>query len=324
VEIQGDMKMDKSKDVSPSEFCSTPIKEGIDAKKQRGWLLFVLSGIYFWCVTDDVLNGIFFFTGIKIINSQSAVVLIPSMLFAFCLTWFIDSRHKDKKKILYFVLTLFLIHLGLLFTIEYTIKFVSKSTYISIDIKTDITRLGEIICPLIAFGVAWLLFLRNRANISVIKESNHLWGFFLSRMFFWKPIEHTDDDNNLWCLLRAIEWSSFPLFIAQPVAPISFLFISWKYVVIGVVLANIAWRIIRNRYVNIYISDIAVLFVKIKWPISIITCLYSASQKEFVTASLCALWPIITLLLKITSMPSKLGDLQKLFMMKLGYITKGI
>jgi hypothetical protein len=36
---------------------------------------------------------------------------------------------------------------------------------------------------------------------------------------WWNGEEHNDDENFLWAWLRAVEWSLWPLFIAQPIVP---------------------------------------------------------------------------------------------------------
>jgi len=60
-------------------------------------------------------------------------------------------------------------------------------------------------------------------------------------MMLWNPLQNSDDENLKWCLLRAIEWNDWPLFLSQPVAPLIFVVLPWPVVVISVLALNYLW-----------------------------------------------------------------------------------
>ena len=97
-------------------------------------------------------------------------------------------------------------------------------------------------------------------------EAKSIWK---KRGVLWNPLEHSDDENLRWCWLRAIEWGKWPLFIAQAIVPILYLFLPWWWIVIAVVILTWLWAFIRYKYINITLVDLGPLVVYLKWPISV-------------------------------------------------------
>lgn len=135
----------------------------------------------------------------------------------------------------------------------------------------------------------------------------------------WNPSEHSDDENLRWCWLRAVEWGNWPLFIAQPIIPILFLFFPWWQIVIAIVILTWLWAFIRYKYINITLADLGPLFVHLKWPISVGIGIYFLIKHNYFLAVISAFWPLITLLILHFSPPTQIGKLQKIFMARLGY-----
>jgi len=123
-----------------------------------------------------------------------------------------------------------------------------------------------------------------------------------------------------WCKLRAREWSDWPLFVAQPIAPILFIFFSWWKVMIAIVVLNWLWALLRYRYVIVTLAKLGALIVRLKWPISVGICIAFFFQKNYLPAIISLLWPIITLILQFTCWPKKHGlqIIENLFSKKLG------
>ena len=138
-------------------------------------------------------------------------------------------------------------------------------------------------------------------------------------MIFWNPHEQSDDENTRWCWLRAIEWGKWPLFISQPIAPILFLFFTWWEVALFIIVFTWFWSLIRYKYVNIKLVDLGSLFVKLKWPISIIIGIYFIVHKNYLLAVVSGLWPLFTMIAQFFSPPTKIGLLQNILMKKIGY-----
>ena len=139
----------------------------------------------------------------------------------------------------------------------------------------------------------------------------------------WNASEHTDDDNLRWCHLRAIEWANWPIFVSQSMAPVALLFISWKTVMLYIVVANFIWALlIRHRIVIAWLARCGVYLAKLKW----LTCPISACILFFrgsgTIAALALFWPLVTLFLPFLTIvlgSAKIGSIQKNFMRSLGY-----
>lgn len=137
--------------------------------------------------------------------------------------------------------------------------------------------------------------------------------------FFWSPFEHSDDENLRWSLLRALEWGGWPLFVAQPVAPILFLVFPWWQVAVVILILNWLWALVRYKYISLTLASFGCLFVRLKWFAAIGVGIYFLVEGNYFLAVISALWPIITLIMGLVSPPFQTGKLQGLFMNKLGY-----
>ena len=82
----------------------------------------------------------------------------------------------------------------------------------------------------------------------------------------WNPNENSNDENMRWCHLRAIEWTSWPLFVAQPIAPVALLFFSWWNVALVVFGASVFWVfVVRDKIVIPSLAYWGCLVVRLKW-----------------------------------------------------------
>lgn len=118
-------------------------------------------------------------------------------------------------------------------------------------------------------------------------------------------------------MLRAIEWGQWPLFLAQPVAPIALIFIPWLHVVVGLLIATWLWAPLRCKFVSLYWAEFGVHFVDMKWAASIIAAIYLAYHQRYPTAVLAGLWPIVTLGLQSLVPTAPIGILQEKFAARL-------
>ena len=141
----------------------------------------------------------------------------------------------------------------------------------------------------------------------------------LKDFFIHNPHYYTKKENLLWCWLRAVEWGAWPLFSAQLVAPLLFLFFSWWQVAIAVVILTWAWTLIRYNYVNIILVGLGPFVIILKWPVSIGIGIFFLIKNNYLLAAISAFWPVITLLLMWLTPPTKIGVIQTALMNKLGY-----
>lgn len=134
----------------------------------------------------------------------------------------------------------------------------------------------------------------------------------------WNADEHSDEENLRWCWLRAVEWGRWPLFIAQPVAPVLLMFYPWKSVVLGVIVGNFLWAIVRYSVVSVDLAYLGALFVHSKWLVSLVTGVLLLHRDDYFVAALAGFWPLVTLVIGVLP-TTQIGKLQKLFMRELGY-----
>lgn len=139
---------------------------------------------------------------------------------------------------------------------------------------------------------------------------------------FWNPNNHSREENSKWCQLRAIEWGKFPLFISQPFVPILLHYYAWWKILIFIILFNFLWCIIRYQFVSKILAETGVYLLKLKWPISILICIYFLFQKKYFLGVLSISWPFVTLILTMLTGPTQIGMIEKLFAYNLGLIDR--
>lgn len=134
----------------------------------------------------------------------------------------------------------------------------------------------------------------------------------------WNPSEHSDQDNLTWSYLRAVEWGRWPIFLSQPFAPVLIMFFDWKAVVVGVVIANVLWALIRYQFVSVSLAYFGALLVKLKWLTIPSVAFYLFFKGKPLSATISLLWPMIIFIIGIVP-TTQVGRLQKVFMNRLGY-----
>jgi hypothetical protein len=111
-----------------------------------------------------------------------------------------------------------------------------------------------------------------------------------------------------YCHLRAIEWASWPAFLAQPVIPLAYLFgCKWWTVLIAAALATFAWAQICLPLVNIRAANVGVYFVWLKWLTIPPSCLILAVRGEFALAGLALATPVVVSFLNFPFLALRVG-----------------
>jgi hypothetical protein len=124
-----------------------------------------------------------------------------------------------------------------------------------------------------------------------------------------------------WLHLRAIEWTGWPAFLSQPIAPVLLIFFRWFYVLGAVMVLGILWAFVRYSFVSPSLSKIGCLFVNfLMWP----AALGSAAYLFFVVHSysigvLALVWPLLGGFL---SVPGQIGRVELMLAKSVGYVEK--
>lgn len=138
--------------------------------------------------------------------------------------------------------------------------------------------------------------------------------------FRYDPTAHSDQDNLRWCWLRSVEWGDWPLFMAQPVAPILLVYdFNYIGVVTSIMALNYLWMFVRYRFVSPLLADVGSDLVHLKWPISLFCGWLLWRTEATVPALLAGAWPLVTLLLNFVTPATQIGRIQRTFMLSLGY-----
>lgn len=133
---------------------------------------------------------------------------------------------------------------------------------------------------------------------------------------------YTEGEIHKWIMLRAIEWGDWPLFIAQPIIPVLMLIFEWWIIVLGIVIANLLWGLVRYKFVSVPLANFGCLFVRLKWFTSPAMGLYFYLNDNILNAILALSWPLVTLiLLAVRFYPIELGRLERMFLEKLGMLS---
>lgn len=138
-------------------------------------------------------------------------------------------------------------------------------------------------------------------------------------MIFYNPNTATNEENLRWAWLRAVEWGNWPLFIAQPIAPILFRYYTWWHVIIGILVISWVWCLIRYKFISIILMDLASTFVHLKWPISIIIGILFLREHNYFYAAISGFYIVINWFMIFLVPSVKIGVLQKIIMTAFGY-----
>ncbi|MGB9694356.1 MAG: hypothetical protein ACP5SB_01755 [Caldisericaceae bacterium] len=113
----------------------------------------------------------------------------------------------------------------------------------------------------------------------------------------WDPSKHKKSENEAYINGRASEWVHFPVVSTQIIVPPLFLVIKWYYILVGLILLEVVWAFIRDRYTNYKLSDFVWQLNKVKWIIFIAFGGFYIYKSMFVEAALSFLWPFVSLLI---------------------------
>jgi hypothetical protein len=130
----------------------------------------------------------------------------------------------------------------------------------------------------------------------------------------------TEEQTHRWLFLRAAEWTNWPSFLSQPVAPIMFIFYNWFLVLVVVFLLDVLWAAVRYKFVNVTAATYAVYFVMIfKWPAGIGSAVYLFIHHSYFAGIIAVAWPLG--LCGLVGVPGKIGTVELLFARKIGYVS---
>jgi len=130
-------------------------------------------------------------------------------------------------------------------------------------------------------------------------------------------IELTEPELRRWLWLRAIEWTNWPAFISQPLAPVLFVFFWWPYVVAGVITADVLWALVRYSYVSPRLASLgAIAGMWLKWPAAVGSAIYLLAHRSHVAAVLAVLWPLLA---GLVCVPAQVGRVELILAKKIGY-----
>ncbi len=130
--------------------------------------------------------------------------------------------------------------------------------------------------------------------------------------------QFTPDDLMKLTWLRAVEWSRWPSFLAQPLLPISYILVS-PLVSYAVVIAScLLWIPVRYRVANITLATRAVYWAKLTWVTAPICAIYLLVGKHWFLAILCLPTTFIAGVLGGFAF-TQIGVMQKIFLAQLGF-----
>jgi hypothetical protein len=131
---------------------------------------------------------------------------------------------------------------------------------------------------------------------------------------------YTDAEIQRWLHMRAIEWSGFPGYLAQIIAPILFIFYPWWQVLLGVFLISLPWCIVRYWFVMPELSDkICLVVVWLTWPVCVGSAIYLSFHQQPVAGVVALLVPLG--LAGVLTPPGKVGIIELKLAKSIGYVS---
>lgn len=174
---------------------------------------------------------------------------------------------------------------------------------ISLTSNTEFKKIG--------FSKSFLLFLKS--FLSALVHKMKLKGLIFN------PLLYTDEQNELWCRLRVIEWSQLPLYSSQIIVPILLCYYDWWKVILVVFILNWLWIPMRYRYFNIAILSITPYITRLKWLVSIVASIVLIIKEEYFLSIISITYPFIVIILSVFRIPFYIGRAQNILMKKIGY-----
>jgi len=95
--------------------------------------------------------------------------------------------------------------------------------------------------------------------------------------------------------------------------------LKWWVVIVGVVVTNLLWSVLRHRYVSAGLANFGCLFAKLKWISSPGVAIYFYVHDNIPLALLALFWPLVTTLLTFTNLiPARLGLIERKLLIDIG------
>jgi hypothetical protein len=104
----------------------------------------------------------------------------------------------------------------------------------------------------------------------------------------------TPEEMSKLVLLRSLEWTLWPEFIAQPLIPLLYLRFNWWVVVLSIGVATAFWSHVCTRFANLRLANASALFVRIKWITIPIGAFILWRNGRIATAALAVVTPLVT------------------------------
>ncbi len=133
-------------------------------------------------------------------------------------------------------------------------------------------------------------------------------------LFTWKQEENTPEENNRWVFLRAMEWGSYPAFLAPVWGIFITYFYGWVVFLVMLIVITFIWKVfIMKSFLNIAILNFTAVLVNIlKWPFAVVLAVLSYLSFHNILFSLSLLlFPPITYLSQFLELPYELGGISK-------------
>jgi len=140
---------------------------------------------------------------------------------------------------------------------------------------------------------------------------------------------YTDAEIERWLQLRALEWSSWPVFLSQPILPVLLLLYPWQATLIALLCIEAIWQFVQYAFVSVRLSDLSCLFVVwLKWPAAIVSSIYLLIHGRYGLGVLVLAWPVsavfvgmpVNLLIGFLGVRRSLGSIALALARRIGYV----
>ena len=147
---------------------------------------------------------------------------------------------------------------------------------------------------------------------------------YILRMSWREDLQAMPEEYRMkYAWARAVEWQMFPAFVAQPLVPLCYLFLSWQRTLVLVVFLNFAWNLICCKaFISVSLAAYGMLWTKLKW-ITMAACgAYFLVEHEWRLLILTLSTPLLLPLLGNLVIRRPTNHIQEFMLLPLGLINK--
>lgn len=121
----------------------------------------------------------------------------------------------------------------------------------------------------------------------------------------WDVEKHTKSENKAYIDGRSGEWANLPVYATEILVPPLMYVVKWYIIIAAVLILNILWGFLSDKFINTKLSYILWQINKFRWLVFIVFGYFYISRSMFVEGALSLLWPFIAIIFALLNFNNK-------------------